>query len=199
MPNSIDFYFDFSSPYAYLIARDLTHLAQRHGCELRWHPILLGAIFKQTGRTPPIDDSTRGQYLRHDIQRIARRKGLRFQWSNAFPFNSIAAVRAFYAIQHQSSKRAVHFAQAMLDQVFLDGSDADLESVLAVAQRFDIDPDDLSSRISDPDLKDQVKSHVDRAFKRGVFGSPMVFVGDEPFWGSDRLDDISHWLETGGF
>lgn len=199
MPKPIDFYFDFSSPYAYLMARDLTHLAQRHSRELNWHPILLGVVFKQTGRTPPIDGSTRGQYLRHDIQRTARRKGLKFQWPAVFPFNSVAAVRAYYAIQQQSTKRAVHFAQALLDCMFLDGLALDDELIISLAERFDIDRAGLTEQLSDPTLKALAKTQVNAAIERGVFGSPMVFVGDEPFWGNDRLDDIAHWLEADGF
>lgn len=199
MPKPIDFYFDFSSPYAYLMARDLTHLAQRHSRELNWHPILLGVVFKQTGRTPPIDGSTRGQYLRHDIERTARRKGLKFQWPAAFPFNSVAAVRAYYAIQQQSTKRAVHFAQALLDCMFLDGLALDDELIISLAERFDIDRAGLTEQLSDPTLKALAKTQVNAAIERGVFGSPMVFVGDEPFWGNDRLDDIAHWLEADGF
>jgi len=181
------------------MARDLTHLAQRHSRELNWHPILLGVVFKQTGRTPPIDGSTRGQYLRHDIERTARRKGLKFQWPAAFPFNSVAAVRAFYAIQQQSTKRAVHFAQALLDCMFLDGLALDDELIISLAERFDIDRAGLTEQLSDPTLKALAKTQVDAAIERGVFGSPMVFVGDEPFWGNDRLDDIAHWLEADGF
>lgn len=200
MPNPIDFYFDFSSPYAYLLARDLTHLAQRHQRSVNWHPILLGAVFKQTGRRPPIDDSTRGQYLRHDIQRVARRKGLYLRWPESFPFSSLPAVRAFYWLQQISQKRAQHFAAALLDQVWIEGTAVDTpESLIAVAERLDVDTQAMLAAIQTDPIKDLARQSTEAAMQRGVFGAPMVFIDDEPFWGNDRLDDMTHWLETGGF
>lgn len=200
MPKPLDFYFDFSSPYAYLMARDLTHLAQRHGRGLNWHPILLGAVFKQTQRKPPIDNSPRGDYLRHDIERIARRKGLRLQWPAAFPFSALQATRAFYWLRERQPKRADHLAAALLDAVWIDGQSLDQPQALQnIAQRLDVDLADLQQGIEDPATKQLTRQAVDQAIARGVFGSPFVWVDDEPFWGSDRLDDIAHWLETGGF
>ncbi len=200
MPKTVDFYFDFSSPYAYLMARDLTHLAQRHGRQMQWRPILLGPIFKQHNRTPPIDQSLRGEYLRRDIARVARRKGLRLNWPERFPFSALNATRAFYWLQQQSPKRADHLAAALLDRVWIDGQSIDQPGDLDwVATRLGVDPVQMSADIQSDEIKSLTRARVQQAMDRGVFGSPFVFIDDEPFWGCDRLDDITHWLETGGF
>ena len=200
MTKPIDFYFDFSSPYAYLMARDLTHLAQRQGRDLVWRPILLGAIFKQTGRTPPIDGSARGAYLRHDIERTARRKGLRLNWPAEFPFSSVTAARAFYWLNQISPKRAQHLAAALMDAIWIEGRALNDPEVLnEVARRLDVDVEAMNQAVQNPDIKALLKQEMDHAMSQQVFGSPWVVVDGEPFWGNDRLDDIQHWLQTGGF
>lgn len=200
MTKQIDFYFDFSSPYAYLMARDLTHLAQRQGRDLVWRPILLGAIFKQTGRTPPIDGSARGAYLRHDIERTARRKGLRLNWPAEFPFSSVTAARAFYWLNQSSPKRAHHLAAALMDAIWIEGRALNDPEVLnEVARRLDVDVEAMNQAVQDPEIKALLKQEMEHAMSQNVFGSPWVVVDGEPFWGNDRLDDIQHWLQTGGF
>ena len=200
MTKPIDFYFDFSSPYAYLMARDLTHLAQRQGRDLVWRPILLGAIFKQTGRTPPIDGSARGEYLRHDIERTARRKGLRLNWPAEFPFSSVAAARAFYWLNRSSPKRAKHLAAALMDAIWIEGRALNDPEVLnEVAGQLDVDIEAMNQAVENPEIKALLKQEMDHAMSQNVFGSPWVVVDGEPFWGNDRLDDIQHWLQTGGF
>ena len=200
MTKPIDFYFDFSSPYAYLMARDLTHLAQRQGRDLVWRPILLGAIFKQTGRTPPIDGSARGEYLRHDIERTARRKGLRLNWPAEFPFSSVTAARTFYWLNRSSPKRAQHLAAALMDAIWIEGRALNDPEVLnEVAGRLDVDVEAMNQAVQDPEIKALLKQEMDHAMSQNVFGSPWVVVDGEPFWGNDRLDDIQHWLQTGGF
>jgi len=200
MTKPIDFYFDFSSPYAYLMARDLTHLAQRQGRDLVWRPILLGAIFKQTGRTPPIDGSARGEYLRHDIERTARRKGLRLNWPAEFPFSSVTAARAFYWLSQSSAKRAQHLAAALMDAIWIEGRALNDPDVLnEVAGRLDVDVEAMNQAVQDPEIKALLKQEMEHAMSQNVFGSPWVVVDGEPFWGNDRLDDIQHWLQTGGF
>ena len=199
-PDPVTFYFDFSSPYAYLMARDLTHLCQRHGRELRWHPFLLGAVFKRDGTSPAVARPERQGYIRHELARTARRKGLRFTPPPQFPFNGIHAVRAVWWLAQRSTRRAQHLAAALLDAAWLDGQDLTDKSVVAtVAARFDVDRSELLAALENPDVKALAQTKVGEALATGLFGAPWVTVGDEAFWGCDRLDDIGHWLETGGW
>lgn len=200
LPSAIKFYFDFSSPYAYLLARDLTHTCQRAGRELDWHPFLLGVVFQQSGRKPPLDSSPRGLYLQHEVQRTARRKGLKFQLPKHFPFNSVLALRVYWQVHAISPRRARHLAAALLDATFLDGLDIREPSVLGpLLERFGLDAEALLAHAGAPEVKALAKTKVDEALSAGVAGSPWVVIDGEPFWGNDRLDDIQHWLETGGF
>ena len=96
MSGSIDFYFDFSSPYGYLAAERIDGIAERHGRTVAWRPFLLGAVFQRIGGSPLVDQPMKGPYSRHDMLRSARLHGIAFSVPDNFPVNSIAACRAFY-------------------------------------------------------------------------------------------------------
>ena len=107
MTAPIDFYFDFSSPYGYLAAEQIDDLAAKHGREVAWRPILLGAVFPQTGSQPLLNIPLKGDYARRDIERSARLLGISFQIPPGFPFMSVAACRAFYWLHDQDPAKAV--------------------------------------------------------------------------------------------
>ena len=95
MPDPIDFYFDFSSPYGYLASRRIDALAAKHGRTVNWRPHLIGAAFKATGSQPLLNIPMKGDYARIDIPRAARMHGVPFVMPERFPFLSVAAARAF--------------------------------------------------------------------------------------------------------
>ena len=94
MTEPILFYFDFSSPYGFLAAREIDDLAARHGREVIWKPMLLGAVFKRNGIQPLVNVPLKGSYTKRDLDREARRLGIDFRLPHPFPFASIAAARA---------------------------------------------------------------------------------------------------------
>src|SRR5271165_1784529 len=96
MPQPIEFFFDFSSPYGYIASRLIDDLAARHGREVTWKPILLGAIFKLTGGAPLTTVPLKGEYSQRDFPRTARFHGIPFTMPTPFPFSGVQANRAFY-------------------------------------------------------------------------------------------------------
>ena len=108
MSDSIDFYFDFSSPYGYLAAERIDGIASKHGCTVTWRPMLLGAVFQKIGGSPLVDQPLKGPYSRHDMLRSARLHGIVFNVPDNFPVNSIAACRAYYWL---AEKRPWHGAR----------------------------------------------------------------------------------------
>lgn len=200
MTTPIDFYFDFSSPYGYLASERIEAVAQRHGRALHWHPMLLGVAFKATGTAPLTSIPVKGAYSEHDMARSARYLGIPFRLPEPFPVGTQLAARAFLWLQDQDPDRAVAFAHACYRAYFAEGVNiADLGRLLDVAAGLGLDKDRVSEVVNDPAMKERLKAGVDRALARGVFGSPFFFVGDEPFWGVDRLPQLERWLETGGF
>ena len=199
MAEPIDFYFDFSSPYGYAASARIDAIAARHGRDVRWRPILLGAVFKLTGAQPLVSVPMKGDYAARDFGRTARLMGLPFTLPPTFPFGAVAHSRAFYWIEAQDASKARMFARGVYHHVFGEGRDAGPEELGRIATGLGYDPAELAAGIGAPAVKERLKSEVDQAIARGVFGSPFIFVDGEPFWGSDRLDQVDRWLETGGW
>lgn len=200
MGAAIDFYFDFSSPYGYFASLRIDDLAAKHGRAVTWHPILLGAVFKVTGMKPNMVQPLRGDYLRHDVQRIARLTGAPFAWPAVMPSNSLAATRAYWWLAGRDAAVARRLARAIYHAHWGEGRDiGPVEVVAEVAASLGLDRAEVTAATQDPAVKERVREETDRAIARGVFGAPFVLIGDEPFWGWDRLDMADSWLERGGW
>lgn len=200
MSSAIDFYFDFSSPYGYLAAEQIEALAARHGREVAWRPMLLGAVFPQTGSQPLLNIPLKGDYARRDMERSARLLGIPFRLPPNFPFMSVAACRAYYWLQDRDPARAVALAKALYRTAFAEGTPIDAaDSVVKVAEAAGIDGDSLAAALTDPAVKQRLRDEVDAAIAKGVFGSPLIVVDGEPFWGHDRLAQADLWLQKGGW
>lgn len=200
MPAPIDFFFDFSSPYGYFASTQIDAIGARHGREVIWRPFLLGAAFKTTGQSPLVQQPLRGPYHAHDFPRTARRLKVPFVMPESFPFLSLAAARAFYWLVDSDSTTAKSLARAVYHAAFGEGRNVTpADAVADIAAPLGIARTALLTAVGNPAVKERLKRETDAAIARGVFGSPFVFVDGEPFWGSDRLDQVEQWLATGGW
>ena len=200
MPKPVEFFFDFSSPYGYLAAQRVDEVADEQDREVTWKPFLLGAVFKTTGAEPLLNIPMKGDYARHDLARSARLFEIPFTVPTPFPFMSVSACRAYYWLAERDETAAKDLAVALYDRAFGQGeSIVKPEEVAAVAKGLDHDPEQVKAALQDQRIKDLLKSEVDAAIGRGVFGSPFFIVDGEPFWGYDRLEEVGLWLETGGW
>jgi len=198
--NPIDFYFDFSSPYGYLAANKIEALAAKHGRPVRWRPMLLGVVFKQTGAAPLTEVPVKGPYSRHDFARSARFHGVEFRMPPVFPIPSQAPARMVLWARTRGEDEAARLAKALYRAFFVEGLDISKPDVAAeVAGRAGFDVGQARAAVDDPAMKDALKREVESAIAAGVFGSPFVIVDGEPFWGLDRFDQLDRWLATGGF
>jgi 2-hydroxychromene-2-carboxylate isomerase len=200
MTNPIDFYFDFSSPYGYFASARIEELAAKHGRSVNWRPILLGAIFKITGQQPLPSIPLKGSYANHDLARSARLFGLPYKFPTKFPVAGQAPSRAFYWVSDRDPLLAIKLAQALYHAYFVEDRDISSPEVTAnVAAKLGVDKDQILRALGEPAVKQRLATEVDAAIERGVFGSPFFIIDKEPFWGSDRLDQIDRWLATGGW
>jgi 2-hydroxychromene-2-carboxylate isomerase len=195
----IDFFFDFSSPYAYLASTRIDAVAAKHGRTVHWRPFLLGAVYKATGYHP-LEQPAKRQYFLRDLPRSARLFGVTFAVPPSFPENLLAASRATYWIADQDAAKAGAFAKAAFAAYWAEGRKlADPEVVAALAAEQGFARETVLAALSDQKIKDRLKSETDAALAAGIFGSPVTIVDGEPFWGSDRLDQIDRWLAAGGW
>jgi 2-hydroxychromene-2-carboxylate isomerase len=200
MAEPIDFYFEFASPYGYLASTQIDGIAERHGRTVAWHPIMLGAAFKETGAKPLTQTPLKGPYLLHDVPRFARLLGVPLTLPPVMPMNSLAASRACLWLEEEDPARARRLAQALLYAHWGEGRDlSSPEAVAEVAAGLTIDRDALLEGVADQRIKDRLKARTQAAIDRGVFGSPFIFVDGEPFWGADRLPQVEAWLTRGGW
>jgi 2-hydroxychromene-2-carboxylate isomerase len=200
MATPIEFYFDFSSPYSYLASEAIEHLAARYGREVDFKPMLLGAAFKVAGTRPLTEVPLKGEYSKRDMQRSARFAGVPFVLPEPFPIGAVAASRCVIWLGDTDSQRARAFVHAAFREYFVAGRNIADTSVLAdVLRQVGVDPELALAAIQQPEIKERLKTHVDAALARGVFGAPFIFVDAEPFWGHDRLAQVEQWLATGPF
>jgi 2-hydroxychromene-2-carboxylate isomerase len=200
MTAPIDFYFEFASPYGYLASTQIDALAARHGRTVAWHPIMLGAAFKETGARPLMQTPLKGPYLMHDVPRFARLLGVPLTLPPVMPMNSLAASRACLWLEENDRELAKRLAQALFHAHWGEGHDlGQPEAVADVADLLGIERAELLVAVADQRIKDRLKAQTQAAIERGVFGSPFIVVDGEPFWGADRLAQVEAWLARGGW
>jgi len=200
MAAPIDFYFEFASPYGYLASTQIDQIGARHGREVAWHPIMLGAAFKETGARPLMHTPLKGPYLLHDVPRFARLLGVPYAEPPVMPANSLAASRACVWLAADDPALAKRLAKAVFRAHWGAGRDIGApEQVAAIAASHEIERSALLAAVADPAIKERLKQATAAAIERGVFGSPFIFVDREPFWGADRLVQVEAWLARGGW
>ena len=200
MPAPIEFYFDFASPYAYLLSEQIEAVATKYGRSVKYKPTLLGAVFKQIGGAPLTEIPFKGDYSRHDFARSARFAGIKYQQPDPFPVSALNASRALLWLQGTGSAKSVSFVHTVFRAYFTQNRNiSEMPVLLEIADELGIDRDAIAAAVQDPAVKDKLKAAVEESIKRGVFGAPFVFIDGEPFWGNDRLPQIERWLQYGPF
>jgi 2-hydroxychromene-2-carboxylate isomerase len=201
MPEPIEFYFDLSSPYGFLAAQRIEALAAKHGRSVDWRPVLLGAMFKETGMAPLTEIPLKGDYSKRDFARSARFHGIEgFRQPSRFPVPTQAGARIVLWLKSRDGAVAARVAKALYRAYFVDDVDiSDPDAAASIAATEGVDRAAARAAVDDPAWKDALRDEVTTAIARGVFGSPFIFVDGEPFWGLDRFPQIERWLATGGF
>jgi 2-hydroxychromene-2-carboxylate isomerase len=186
------FYFDLGSPYAWLAAERIHHVLP---VPVTWQPILLGGIWQQTGGRSWATTERRDEGMREIEERATRYGLLPVKWPETWPNNGLKAMRA--AIFAQRAGRTVAFALAAFRQAFAGGRDlSDVDNVLIAAAACELHPNAVLKGIELQSTKDRLRAATREAYERGVRGVPSVVVGEEVFWGDDRLEEVAELLRS---
>ena len=197
MTKTVEFYFDFGSPAAYLAATQLPHVCADTGAELVWKPMLLGGVFQATGNHSPAEIAPKGSYMTTDLQRFAKRYGVPFAHNPHFPVNTLLLMRGATGLQATAPERFGAYVDAVFHAMWVEPRNLnDPATVGAVLQNAGFDAAALLALAAAPETKERLKAVTQEAVARGVFGAPTMFVGDDMFWGQDRLDFVRDALRA---
>lgn len=188
MAKHIEFFYDIGSPYSYLAAYQMADLARDTGRAVEWRPFLLGGVFRAVGNQPPATLPSRGTYMLKDLQRCAAQIGAPFSMPSNFPLNTLSTMRVLAGMPEAELPAA---SLKLFRAYWYDGIDVSAPDVLA-----DLLGAAAVARAGDEAVKKRLKDNSDDAVRRGAFGAPTFFVGDEMFFGADRIPLLKWWLAS---
>ncbi len=191
----VEFFFDVGSPASYLAWTQLPEICAAKGAELVFRPMLLGAVFQATGNASPAAVPAKGRHSAIDLGRFAMRYGVPLVMNPHFPVNTLQLMRAVTGVQMQQPERFEHLLKTLFDALWVDALNLNEPALVGrtlVGAGFSID--EILALANNPDVKAQLRSTTDEALERGVFGAPTCFVGDQMFFGQDRLDFVAQAL-----
>jgi 2-hydroxychromene-2-carboxylate isomerase len=205
----LEFFFDCSSPWTYLAFHRVQDLTAAAGASIDWRPILVGGVFNAVNRglyeqrrsmagslgdDAPSGAGRKARYYMKDLADWAAFCGLQIGQPAVFPVNSVKAMRGcIVAAEHQ---KLVPYARAVFETYWCDLEDISQDSVLErIAERVGLDPGDVAERVASAPYKERLRANTDELIERGGFGSPTMFVGDDMYFGNDRLELVGAALK----
>lgn len=193
---TFEFWFDFGSPAAYLAFTQISRIETETGAHASYHPMLLGGVFQATGNQSPAAIPAKGSYIFDDFNRFAKRYGVPFHSNPHFPINTLMLMRGAIGIQKQEPDRFMAYCTAMFKAIWVDSLNMNDTNVVGrVLHAANFDPQGLLTLANELNTKDALKLATQEAVERGIFGAPTFFVGNQMFWGQDRLYFVKEALQ----
>ena len=185
----IEFWLEYASTYSYLTVARIGRMADEQGVAIDWQPFWLHPVRERSGLQAPFPEgSARERYMWRDLERRARSRKLAYRRPAVYPFNSVHVGRVALIGTREGWCR--EFTETAFRLHWTEGlamtEPANIEAALAAAGQ---DAQRVLSMASAPEIKEAFKQQAERALERGIFGAPSFVVGDELFWGDDRLED----------
>jgi 2-hydroxychromene-2-carboxylate isomerase len=201
MKAPVEFWFDFVSPYAYIAAQSIEQIAARHGRDVSWKPMLLGAVFKVTSSSPlTMRPPVMADYFKHDFLRSARYAGVPFVMPEPFPIATQNTCRVCLWLQDTAPQCVGEFVR-QITRAYFSGPAAlnDIGWLASQIAAMGLDGAASAAACDDIHYKEALKAQCGQAIEKGIFGAPWIIVDGESFWGNDRLPQVEQWLVQGGF
>lgn len=195
MSKTLEFFFDLGSPATYLAYTQLPALCAATGATLVYQPMLLGGVFKATGNASPVTVPAKGRYLFNDLARYAQRYNVTLKFNPHFPINTLMLMRAVTGMQLHQPERFQGFIDCLFRALWVEGRNmGDPAVVAAVLTEAGFNPEEVLALANNESVKAALKDNTEQAVQRGVFGAPSMFVGNQLFFGQDRLDFVREAL-----
>ena len=186
MIKSIDFYFDFISPYSYLAHKKIQIINKEKNIIFNYKPIIVGGLHNLQGITAPAFIKPKLKYMIVDCNLIAKKDKLNFIWNSKFPINSLNIMRGYLYLNDETKDL---YLDVIFDAYWKDGLDTSNEKILeTILKKCKINTNEFFDGIKDPKIKDNLKNITQEAHDKEIFGAPTYTINDKIFWGQDRLE-----------
>lgn len=193
----LEFFWDVASPYTYLASTQLPGLIARTNVEVTYRPFLLGGVFRSAGIVMPGANPVKAGYMMKDLARWRDHYGVAMRMpvqDVVFPVNSILPMRVACGVEEAHAEPYLH---AIMKAYWVDGNDPSApETVRSVLTSIGADADAILERATTPEVKDRLRENSDEAVSRGAFGAPSMFLGEDLYFGNDRLEMVERRLRT---
>ena len=186
MTKSIDFYFDFISPYSFIAHKKIKYLNQNNKLNIKYKPILLGGLHNLGGITAPAFNERKMKNMKNDCNLITAKNNIEFKWNDKFPINSLYLMRGYISIDQNCKEK---YLDICFDAYWKDNIDiSHNESLDKILKKSQIDKEVFFKKINEKEIKDELKKFTSDAFEIDIFGAPTFIVNEKIFWGQDRLE-----------
>ena len=186
MIKSIDFYFDFISPYSYLAHKKIQIIKKEKNIVFNYRPILVGGLHNLQGITAPAFIKPKLKHMISDCDLIAKKDKFDFIWNSKFPINSLNIMRGYLFINNENKDL---YLNIMFDAYWKDNLDISKKEILKfLLEKCKIDPDSFFEDIKNAKIKEELKNVTQEAHNKNVFGAPTFVINNKIFWGQDRLE-----------
>ena len=186
MTKSIEFYFDFSSPYAYLGFKEIKKYEKKYPFQIKYMPIFLGGLHNSAGITPAAFNKIKSKYMVQDTKLVANKKNIKFSFNSYFPIKTVNFMRG--AIIAKDDNYEKFYVEKIFDSIWRDGLNMNDNIIInKVLKNLDLNPSIFFGKVSDIKIKDKLKKLTNDALKKGIFGAPTYYVNRKIFFGQDRL------------
>ena len=186
MTKFIDFYFDFSSPYAYIGYKEIKKLEKKNSFKIKFMPIFLGGLHNAAGITPAAFIKLKSKYMIEDTKLVSKKKNISFHFNSYFPIKTVNFMRGVLIAEKDNSEK--NFIEKIFNAIWMDGLNMNDPIVInKVLKNIDLNPKIFLKKVSDQKVKDKLRKLTDDALKKKIFGVPAFVVNKKMFWGQDRL------------
>ena len=186
MTKFIDFYFDFSSPYAYIGYKEIKKLEKKNPFKIKFMPIFLGGLHNAAGITPAAFIKLKSKYMIEDTKLVSKKKNISFHFNSYFPIKTVNFMRGVLIAEKDNSEK--NFIEKIFNAIWMDGLNMNDPIVInKVLKNIDLNPEIFFKKVSDQKVNDKLRNLTDDALKKKIFGVPAFVVNKKMFWGQDRL------------
>ena len=189
MTRSIDFYFDFISPYSFLAHKEIRKIENKASIKVKYNPILLGGLHNLHGIKAPAFIPAKAKHMIRDCKLIAERNNVKFKFNSYFPIKTLNLMRGVFVAEEDNFKN--YYIDNIFNAIWQDGLNMNDENIIQrILKNLNVNPKTFVLRSTSSSIKDSLKKRTSEAYEKGIFGAPTFVSNNKIFWGQDRIEFV---------